>query len=200
MLKKGKAVSSKDPGTLWSQQFRTACAGRRAVTAGHCDAHVSFYLKRSGPFHGCDPARELPPNARGGRARTVGESRIREACRGPRRLGRLNCKGGGPTRRFWGWERARRHTPEARRPAPRPALSSSPASAESEAGAAHSPWRSLEPQATALQRRRSRHREDQLHLWAAAAAAKPGNILAGQRPPLGHRLLPPRRRRNQLTP
>lgn len=133
-------------------------------------------------------------------AGTVGETRIREACRGRRRLGRLNCKGGGPTRRFWGWERARRHTPEARRPAPNPALSSSPASAESEAGAGHSPWRSLEPQAAALQRRRSRQREDQLHLWAAAAAAKPGNILAGQRPPLEHRLLPPLRRRNQLTP
>lgn len=61
----------------------------------------------------------------------------------------------------------------------------------------HSPW--LRPR-VAARPPPSLHSAAQLHLCAAAAAAKPGNILAGQRPPLGHRLLPPSRLPRQLTP
>lgn len=63
--------------------------------------------------------------------------------------------------------------------------------------ARHSPW--LRPR-VAARPPPSLHSVAQLHLCAAAAAAKPGNILAGQRPPLGHRLLPPSRLPRQLTP
>ena len=140
------------------------------------------------------------PNSRGSRARTVRETRSRRPVGATAGWVSWTAKTEGQKEGSLAGEGQGGVLPEARHPAPSPALSSSPASAESVVGAGHSPWRSLEPRAAALQRRRSRHREDQLHLWAAAAAAKPGNILAGQRPPLGHRLLPPRRRRHQLTP
>lgn len=139
-----------------------------------------------------------PPSFRGNRARALGKIRVWESCQKSPPAGRAELQRQRPERKVLGWGRASGRI--ARGEAPSPACSSRPAAAESAAGAGHSPWRSLEPWAAALQRRRSRHREDQLHLCAAAAAAKPGNILAGQRPPLGYHLLPPQRRGEQLTP
>lgn len=190
-------MSSKPPGTLGSQQFLTV-RKERDCHRGHCDANVAFHLVQSGWLHACDQARELLASFRGGRFRARSETTVWETSPETPRAGRAELQGGDPEGRLGGWGRASGRT--ARGEAPRPAWSSRSPAAESAAGPVHSPWRSLEPWAAALQRRRSRHREDQLHLWAAAAAAKPGNILAGQRPLFGHHLLPPRRRRQQLTP
>lgn len=136
----------------------------------------------------------LEPQARPGSGRDV---------RGLRGLGRPNRKGGELQRRFWDLRNASRWTARSKGPSVEPGLVLQSGFRGVSSRARHSPWCSLETRATALQRRRRRHREeDLLHLWAAAAAAKPGNILAGQRPQFGHRLLPPRRRscRHQLTP
>lgn len=147
------------------------------------------YVTRPGSYRPVSMGVVLGPWGKPGSGRAV---------RGLCHPGELNCKDTDPTGRFWGWRRSSGRN--ARGEAPSSACSSRPAAAESAAEAGHSPWRSLEPWAAALQRRWSRQREVQLHLWAAVAAAKPGNILAGQRPPLGHHLLPPRRRGEQLTP
>lgn len=179
----GESVSSKD----LELGGVSHCPGQgvrgEGVIAGHGDVHLMFVRCNVDGFKVatlsasfCETCPVLGSEATPGSPRPV---------RSPPGGAGQTCKGGDPK----GFGAGAGPGPPVRLPRNR-----------RPAGARHSPWSSPEPRAAAPQRRRSRHREDQPHLWAAAAAAKPGNILAGQRPLLGQRLRPPRHHRHQRTP
>lgn len=143
-----------------------------------CDAHVRSYKSQRGRLNKCHPANEWLPSFRGWVAKTG----VWETCQKPlHQIAQPDRSDRRPESKLLQVGKNKRAcSPQARiraRPDPPVRLS-----AESAADAGHSPWRSLEPRAAALQRRRSRYKEDQLHLWAAAAAAKPDNIVSGQGP------------------